>query len=155
MIACALGLGQLVEGVLDQLGADQLPRLDLDVVGRVDVLAVVALLTTAAGLFRPHPLDRPAVGLAVEERAQLPPGGVEPLGLVPEAQEHLLHDLFGAIGVDEHPPGQAVDRGAVAVVELLERPLVRAADGGHQARVVEILQLGFHVRPVRHGGRCG
>ena len=69
----------------------------------------MALLAAAPSLLGPHPFDGPTVGLAVEERAQLPAGGVEPLGLVPQTQEHLLHDLFGQHSVERDRGRQHID----------------------------------------------
>ena len=53
---------------------------------------------------------------------------VELLGLVPQPEEHLLHDLLGQRGVVEQAPGQAEHRAGVAPVRLGQRVLLVPAD---------------------------
>ena len=78
------------------------------------------------------------MALGEQVRAQRAPLGVELLGLVPEAEEHLLHDLLGEGGVDEQPPGQAEHGAGVAPVGLGERLLAVAADGDDEDGVAAL-----------------
>ena len=69
---------------------------------------------------------------------QRAPLRIELLGLVPDAEEHLLHDLLGQGGVDEQPPGQREHRAGVAPVGLGQRLLAVAADGDDEDRVAAL-----------------
>ena len=94
------------------------------------------------------PVHGPAVRLGQEERAQAAPEGVEPLRLVPEPEEHLLGDVLRLGGAVEDPLGQTEDRPGVAPVDLGQRDLAPAGDGGHQLGVADLLDP-LHPRCVR------
>ena len=78
------------------------------------------------------------MALGQQVRAQRAALGVELLRLVPEAQEHLLHDLLGEGGVDQQAPGQGEDGAGVAAVRLGQRVLAVAADGDDEGGVAAL-----------------
>jgi hypothetical protein len=63
------------------------------------------------------------VRLGEEKGAEGPPLRIELLGLVPEAEEHLLDDLLGHALVDQQPAGEREDRPRMTAVCLGERIL--------------------------------
>ena len=71
------------------------------------------------------------MGLREQEAAQRAAVGVEPLRLVPQPQEHLLHDLLGLRLVAQQPLGEPEHRAGVAAVHLGQRVLLVA---GHARR---------------------
>ena len=103
----------------------------------------VAFLPAAPGRLRPQQVDRPPVGLGQEVGPQAPPLRVEPVGAVPEAQEHLLHDLLGQFLVAQQAAGERERRTGVAAVRLGQGVLPPASDGQHQRGVTEVLH-GLH-----------
>ena len=112
-------------------------------------------LTEAARVRRTDGIDGSAVGLGQQEGAQGAPGGVEAVGLVPEAEEDLLGDVLGLGGVVQHPLGQAEDGPAVAPVHLGQGHLAVASDGGDELGVTDLVQvLHMHVLfgTAPHGG---
>jgi len=57
-------------------------------------------------------------------RTQRPTARIELLGFVPEAQEHLLHDLLSHRVVVEQSAGQTEDRAGVPAIRLRQRFLL-------------------------------
>ncbi len=52
-------------------------------------------LPLAPGVQCPYDVDRARMRLREKEGPQGAPGGVEPIGVPPETQEHLLGDVLG------------------------------------------------------------
>ena len=67
----------------------------LDVVAGLGGAPQVALLAAAPGGVGAEEVDGAAVALGQQVRAQRAAARVELLGVVPEAEEDLLHDLLG------------------------------------------------------------
>ena len=135
----ALLLGKLAHGVCDLVGHGEVPDLVLHVVAGLGGAHGVPGLAQAPRARGADGVDGPAVRLGQQERAQRPPGGVEAVGLVPQAQEHLLGDVLRLGRVVEDPPGQPVDGSAVAPVDLGQRHLAVAGDGGHQLGIADFV----------------
>ncbi len=130
--------GRPDEGVAHALGDGEVPDLVLDVVPGFGRPADVPFLPPAPGLLGPEQVDRAPVALGQQEGPQGAATGVELLGPVPEAEEHLLHDLLGEGVVVEETPGEPVDGPAVAPVGLGERLLVVPRDGDDEPGVGEL-----------------
>ena len=96
----------------------------------LDRLALGRDVPAPKRLLRPHSLDRPAVRHREEERPQPAAARVEALGLLPQANEHVLYDLLGQRLVRQDPDCEPVHRGRVLAVDLTERCFVT----GNQAR---------------------
>ena len=123
-------LGRKVgQGARDLVGQREVPHL----MGMSYSAAAVRRASFAsrrpAGVERADGVDGTGVGLGQQERAQGAPCRVEAVGLVPEAQEHLLGHVLGLGGAVEDAPGQAVDGAAVPAVHLGQRHLAVAGDG--------------------------
>src|SRR5207248_2776910 len=101
-----------VEHLLDVLPDSQVEHLALDVVAALGCLARLTLLAPATRRLRPQHVHRPAVALGEEEGPERPPLGVEAVGLCPEAEEDLLHDLLGQGLFGEEAAGQGEDGSA-------------------------------------------
>ncbi len=84
------------------------------------------------------------MGLGEEVAAQRAPGGVEPLRVVPQPQEHLLHHLLGQGLVGQQAPGQPEDGAGVAAVGLGQRLLAVAPDGDHERRIGDVANARAH-----------
>jgi len=104
----------------------------------------LALLPAAPGALRAE-MSTDRCGSAPRETTEAFPRRIEALGIVPQLDEDLLHDLFGHTGVPQQPPGQGKRRSGVASVHLGERVVAPAGDGKHEAVVARILQVGSHV----------
>ena len=78
------------------------------------------------------------MGLREQVGAQGPSRRVELLGIVPQTEEHLLHDLLRERPVDHDAQREAERRPGVAAVRLSERGLVEAADRDDELRIARI-----------------
>ena len=85
-----------------------------------------------------HEIDAAAVHLREHVGAEGATRRVEPLRVVPQPEEHLLHDLLGEGTVTEDPVGETEGRTRVAPVRLLERLGPEAADRDHEAGVARL-----------------
>ena len=135
----ALDVGELVERLLDVLGHGEVdaPRAR----GRSPPRrcgGASRSSRSAPGRLGPQQVDRAAVALGEQVGAQRAPLGVELLGLVPDAEEHLLHDLLGEGRVDEQALGQREHGAGVAPVGLGEGVLAVAADGDDEDGVAAL-----------------
>ena len=89
-----------------------------------------------------HAVDRVIRGDAVHPRPEIRVAR-KLLELLVRAQERLLHNFFGVVGIAGHPVGQLVDAPAVPLDEdTIGFPLAsqRALDGG---RVADALSPGW------------
>ena len=100
------------------------------IVGNLDRLAPGRSVPAPQRLFESHALDRAAVRHRQQKRPHPPAVRVEPLGLLPQANEHVLHDLFGERLVGQDPQREPVHRGHVLAVDLTKGCFV----AGYQAR---------------------
>ena len=145
-VASHLALGQLGERRAHLLGDGDVPHLVLDVVAALGGAQEVALLAPAAGGLGPQAVDRSAVALGEQVGAQRAAAGVELLGLLPQAEEDLLHDLLGDGVAGEEAARQAEDGAGVAAVGLGQRLLAVARDGHDDAGVGEAGEVvGSHL----------
>ena len=101
----------------------------------------MALLAGGERRLGAYQVDRPAVDRRHEVRPERAAARVELLGVVPEAEEHLLDDLLGERVVVEHPHREAERGVAVAAEHLGQRLLSEAGDGDHQGRVARVSQV--------------
>lgn len=62
----------------------------------------------------------------------------EPVRSVPEPREGLLQDVLGEGMISEDSHGHRPDRPAIAMKQLLERPLVPPGDACHEDDVVSL-----------------
>ena len=84
------------------------------------------------------PLDRPAVGHGEEVGPEGSAGGVEALGLLPQANEHVLDDFFGDRLVGDDPHRETEDRRRELAVRLPQRLLVTRDEALGPARGLEL-----------------
>ena len=85
------------------------------------------------------------MGVRKQEAAQRTPRRIVTVGLVPQAQEHLLHDVLRERLDCEQPACEAVDRAGVAPVGLGERFLAVARDPDRQRGVRELGDVLLHI----------
>ncbi len=133
-------LVQRLHGITDVPGERHVPDLAGDVVARIGGLRRLAFLPTAPRRLGPDQVDRTSVGVGEQEAAQRAAFGVEAIRLVPQADEHLLHDLLGAGMIGQQPAGQPEDRTGVATVGLGERVLLEATDRNGERTVGHLTQ---------------
>ena len=131
-----LALGQGGHGRAHLLGDGEVVRLEIDVVVGDHVGTRRALLPLPATRVGAHPIDAARVRVHEQEGAERAATTVVALGVLPEAQEDLLHHLLGRHPLPEHPRRQREHGPGVAPVRLRERVLVVAADRDDQADVV-------------------
>ena len=105
----------------------------------------VSLLTAPTRRLRPQQVDRTAVALGQQVGAERASVGIELLGLVPEAQEDLLHDLLGHRGVGQQAPSQPEHRTGMASVGLGQREQPAQHAGEHALCLPKLL----HRRQIR------
>ncbi len=85
------------------------------------------------------------MGVGEQERAQRSPIRVVLLGVLPQAEEDLLGDLFGQRLVAQDSPGEALHGPGVAPVGLGESLLLKASNGRHERRIAHAGEfLGTH-----------
>ena len=84
------------------------------------------------------------MGASEQERAEGTPLRVELLGVPPKVEEHLLGHLLGWSIGPEDPPGQRVDRPAMATVDLRQGGLVPASHRYDQIRVTRVFHIHHH-----------
>ena len=84
------------------------------------------------GLFAADTVDRPPVRDRERPRANAAAGGIEPGGLAPDLDEHLLGDLLGLRRIAEDASRHAIDDRRQPVVERGERILITTSDLDHQ-----------------------
>ena len=106
--------------------------------------AVVALFARPARRLGPYDVDGAAVDRRHHVGAQRPAPRIEPLRVVPEAEEHLLDDLLGQRAIVQHPHREPEGGVAVAAVGLGERLLAEPGDGHDQRGVARVPQVGVH-----------
>ncbi len=70
-----------------------------------------------------------------QEGAQRTTVRVELLGLVPQAQKDLLHQLLGPLGIAQEPARQPEHGAAVAAIRLSQRVFVITADRDHEGGI--------------------
>ena len=130
------------------LGDGEIPRFEVDVVVRDHRGACGALLPLPPAGVGTQPVDTTRVRVHEHERAQGAAAAVEAVGMLPEAQEHLLHHLLRDRSVPQHALREAEDRARVAPVGLGEGVGLVPGDGDDEADV-------FGVRVRRHFGHTG
>src|SRR5262249_19721338 len=110
----------------------------------------VALLARAARRLRGHEIDAPAVHLREDVGTEGTARGVETLGIVPQPEEHLLHDFLREGSITEDAVGQPERGPGLALVRLFERLGPEPPDRDHQRGVARLAQVvGSHHTPVR------
>ncbi len=150
-----LPFGELVDGLTNVIGQVEVPDLSFQVVPALGGAPEVVLLAAPTGRLGTEEVDGSTVALGEEVGAQRAATGIELVRIVPEPQEHLLHDLLGERGVVEQPPGQAEDGPGVTPVGLGQRVLVVAADRHDQSGIAALVQIPTHIRLYGAGDEGG
>ncbi len=118
--------------------------------------ASLTLFPAPASTLGAQQVHRASVGLGEKVGTQRSSARIESIRMVPEAQEHLLGDLFGERLVGEQPPSQAVDGAGVASIRLGEGVLSVARDPDDERGIADVAQrLGVHeghTLPTAPGG---
>lgn len=149
--------GQDPKGFAHLLGQRVVPDLVFDVGSCIRRQPGFPLLPSSPRGFGSQEINASAMSVCQKERSQRAPVGVEPLGTVPELEEHLLNYLFREGGISENPECQAVDRSGMTPVSLRQRLLLPASDRDDQSgiarfsMVVEVVHLLF----IRNGEALG
>src|SRR4051812_6781027 len=132
-------------------GEQAVPQLEVVVI-RGCLRQRLALFAPTARSITTQPVDRARPRVHDEERAQRAALGIEPVGLLPQADEHLLHDVIRDAVVPGDVPRDGVGGTAVPAVRLLERLVMPARDGEHERRITAIAHVDRVVHLV-HGLR--
>ncbi len=136
----------------------ELDDLAFEVVLGLGLQALVPSLPRSSRRLGPHDVDGTAVDRGHEEGSERAATGVEPLGVLPQLEEDLLHQLLGQGPVAQDTHREAEGGVAVAAVHLGQRRLAEPGDGDDQRGVAGVAELGFHhckaYGAARGSGSC-
>ncbi len=119
-----------------RFGLRQIENVTLDVVEHgIDATRISRFAPTPRCLGSQQ-VDGSPVHRGQQERTKRPAFGIEAIRLIPESDEHFLHDLFGEAAVDEDPSGEAETSIALTSIHLRKRVRVASNHGAHQRHIV-------------------
>ena len=151
-----LALAQEPERDAYVLRLGEIPYLALEVVAALRGHARVALFARPPRRFRADDVDAAPVCLGEHVRPERSPSGIEAIGLVPEAEEHLLDDFLGERAIADDAASEPERGGRVTSVHLRQRVVAETPDRHDELSVTRELQLPrLHVPdPVRRVPSC-